>query len=207
MFFFHLSTPLVFLFLLSSCSLLPDPESPPQLVQLTAPPLVHRSSIPLSKILIAPAQTESFLDTYRLSLLQPHYFVDYYAGVSWTNSLPKIFQELLLKTFEKVDALTLLKSNTPLSPPPVYILSTEIRSFSANYRLNNPPMIEIHLKVELSLAHNKRLLKRDFLSAHVQAYADTMTSITDAFAKATHEILQKMVEWTLSHLPPSSICG
>lgn len=191
---------------LSSCTLFPEPDSAPKLIQLTAPSSVtlKESFFCSAQLIINRPSAESLWNTHRLSLLKSPHFIDYYAGLSWTDKLPIVLQTLLVETFEKTKTFESVE-RTPLGSGPKYVLMTEIRSFSANYRQGIPPVIEIALKVDLFDPKIRRILKSGFLTAKTKATADTVDGIVAAFTQATHEILQKFVMWTVEKKPEEAL--
>jgi cholesterol transport system auxiliary component len=178
--------------LLSGCALL-DPEQAPPLYTLKSEVLESRPVLAASLAIDMP-QSEASLNTPRIAVTPSPYQRDYLAEGQWPDKLPKIFQEVLLDTFnQRWGGAYVSRVSTGLQTK--YILFSEIQDFSVYHLERDHP--EVHVKVAFKLAdlRARRVFAGHTFSIITPISLFTMKGIVEAFNKGLQCLLTEATPW------------
>ncbi len=78
-----------------------------------------------------------------------------------------------------------------------YILKTDLREFQAEYMTGPNPRIQVTLIARLVKMPRRAIIGMKKFEAVIEARADTMEAVIDAFDSALGKVLKRLVEWTL----------
>ncbi|HTT96660.1 MAG TPA: ABC-type transport auxiliary lipoprotein family protein [Rhizomicrobium sp.] len=192
-------------FLLAGCSDLIGPTSTPQQLYVLRPTSGASTNGPKVSWSLAVATTtiSDHLDSSRIALTQPDNSVDYYANSAWTDHLPKLVRDALVEAFENSDRIAAVSADSDGFHAD-YILQAQIRDFEARYSVPDG-IPTVWVRVESKLAPSKgREIVASLNSIHqVQATANSVPAVVQAFNDAMGAVVSDIVNWALSRSAPS----
>ncbi len=146
--------------------------------------------------------TSDHLDSSRIALTQSDNSVDYYADSAWTDHLPHLVQEALVEAFENSARIQAVSADSDGFHAD-YVLQAQIRDFEARYSQPNG-IPTVWVRVESKLAPSKgREIVASLNSIHqVQATANSVPAVVQAFNDALGAVVSDVVNWALSAPPP-----
>ena len=186
--------------LLSACGGMGGKAS--QLYVLNPPAEVNTDAESSSKQLaIAMPSAPAYLDTTRIALSRSTTTTDYFASADWTDRVPVIVQEVMVKSFEKSGKVKDVFRDSGMFKAD-YGLQTEIRDFEAQYAgSSGPPTVAVSLHVKLIKQPERDIVATYTAEKTVQAGANNLDSIVGAFNEALGATMQQTVDWTLRTIP------
>ncbi|MGQ0741138.1 MAG: ABC-type transport auxiliary lipoprotein family protein [Alphaproteobacteria bacterium] len=149
------------------------------------------------QLAIAMPTAPAYLDTTRLALSRSATTTDYFANAEWTDRTPVLFQDLLVRSFEKSGKLKAVFRDSGMFKAD-YGLQTEIREFIAQYSTpDGAPKVTVGIELKLIKQPERDIVATYNVNKSVQASGNNLNSIVDAFNEATGAALQQTVDWTL----------
>ncbi|MBI1328554.1 MAG: hypothetical protein GC166_01480 [Alphaproteobacteria bacterium] len=160
----------------------------------------HTAPVSWQLIVASPLAPQS-LDTDRIALLQGPSVQDYYANAQWTDRAPAMVQSLLVEAFE-TDGTVKAVGREDSGIKANYILQSEMRDFEAQYDVRDtPPRVVVKLSMRLVVVPERTVLGTRTITKTVQAKANTLVAVTDAFSQAAGDAANEAVSWTLATVP------
>lgn len=186
----------------AGCTGLPFDKPPPQLFMLTP-----KSSFPddLPKVewqmsIDLPLASAS-LNTSRIAVHRTALSLDYYEGVAWADTAPKMVQNLLIESFENSGRiLGIGRQSAALRAD--YNLVTELREFQAELRNNGTPKVRVAINVKLVRFPQRDIVAATSKEAVILARDGHIEDVVHAFDDALGKVLEDVVSWTLTAVPP-----
>jgi len=191
-------------FLLAGCSDLIGPTSAPQQLYVLRPTGGVSTNGPKVKwsLAISTSTTSDHLDSSRIALTQSDNSVDYYASSAWTDHLPRLVRDSLVEAFENSARIAAVSADSEGFHAD-YVLQAQIRDFEARY--SQPDGIPtVWVRVESKMAPSKgREIVASLNSIHqVQATANSVPAVVQAFNDAMGAVVSDIVNWALSQPAP-----
>jgi len=169
----------------------------PDLYRLT-PKSTFAADLPTVEwqLLLEPALTNASIDTTRIGLQRSATSVEYYARASWSDRAPQMIQTLMIESFENSERIVAVGRDS-IALRADYILKTDLREFQAEYMGGPKPRIHVTLIARLVKMPRRAIVGSKKFETVIEARADTMEAIIDAFDTALGKVLKRLVEWTL----------
>jgi len=183
---------------LAACeSVVPGRGPLPDLYRLT-PKSTFAADLPTVEwqLLLEPALTNASIDTTRIGLQRSATSVEYYARASWSDRAPQMIQTLMIESFENSERIVAVGRDS-IALRADYILKTDLREFQAEYMGGPKPRIHVTLIARLVKMPRRAIVGSKKFETVIEARADTMEAIIDAFDTALGKVLKRLVEWTL----------
>lgn len=187
---------------LGGCSSIigPGPEAKlytlnPQLTLAPAPEPVN-----WQLAVATPVATQS-LDSVRIALSQAPLTMNYYANAVWVDRAPVMVQGLLVHAFEASGAIHAVARDDG-SIRPNYILQTELRDFEARYDVPDAaPVAVVHIAARIIAIPGREVIGMTQANEEVQAGANSVPAVIEAFNRATGAAIANITGWTLRTAP------
>ena len=169
----------------------------PDLYRLT-PKSTFAADLPTVEwqLLLERPLTNASIDTTRIGLQRSSTSVEYYARASWSDRAPQMIQTLMTESFENSGSIIAVGRDS-VALRADYILKTDLREFQAEYMDGPKPRVRVSLISKLVKMPRRSIIGAKKFEAVVEAQADTMEAIIEAFDRALGKVLKRMVEWTL----------
>lgn len=168
--------------LLCGCTGLLDSDREPMRVYTLAPPSAsprHESGLPgirLADVAAAPG-----LDTDRMLLRRDSLRLDHFASARWAAKTPALVEDYLAAALlEGGDSFRLADRDEMAD----YLLDVEIRTFEADYRDGEPPVVQVDVIAVLRDARERRRIMHTRRSASEPAADNTLGGVARAFDAA-----------------------
>lgn len=179
-------------------------NDPPKLYVLT-PKNTFSKTLPKVdwQLTVALPVADAALNTARIALRHNPVSLEYYARANWVDTAPRMIQTLLVESFENSASIVSIgRQSVTLRAD--YSLLTDLREFQAEYIDGGPPRIRIRLNAKLV-----RMPQRDILATETFEFVEPATSsdleaVVVAFDVALGKTLKRIVEWSLTQVPPES---
>jgi cholesterol transport system auxiliary component len=190
---------------LSACSGLLGPGEAPQLYTLhpTLPP-PGSTAAPVSwSLAVAIPDASASLDTTRIALTRSGTTMDYYANAAWPDALTVLVQTALLSAFQD-SGRTAAAAREQDAVHADYVLATDIRDFTAHYDdPNGAPRIVVTIVAQMATAHGRKVVTNLTATQTVQASANSVDAVVQAFDSAFGAALAQIVPWALALPAPT----
>jgi len=189
------------LLLLAGCGgLLPKaPERPLYRLETAAPPQSPRR-VPALLVIATPTASAGF-DSKRMAVINSPVGIDYFAEGEWVDRLPFLVKEALIEGFQKSGAFAGVSSEG-LGLSADYVLSTDIRDFSATYDSSGgAPLARVRIAAELITMPGRNIAAATSVTREARAGANDLPSIVLAFDRALGEAVQELIAWAAN--PPA----
>lgn len=196
-----------FLFLLSGCSGLIGPSSPPPQIYVLQPDLHALDDAPRVswQLAVAAPDASESLDTPRIALYRGA-TLDYFADARWTDAVPLLVQAKLVEAFEKSARIPAVAATSDAVRAD-YVVETNLRDFEARYDSQSAaPTIVVDIVVHIvTVGRNDVVATHDF---HQEAPAarNDIPSVVAAFNQAAGAAFEDIAGWTL-HAPAVEKAG
>lgn len=138
---------------------------------------------------------DAMRDSDRLLVRRAPSRLQVYPGAAWLDSVPEMFQSLLVKTFADTESFGGVARTGGMRTR--YSLATEIRHFEA---VDDQGRISVDIAIQASLIHQRSarsVASRSFRHGGSVPGSD-LDSILDGFEAALHGLMAEMVDWVLS---------
>lgn len=147
------------------------------------------------------------LDTDRIAISRSANTQDYYANATWPDKLPSVVQNLLVQSFEKsgrIDQVATDEAGVHTDN----ILQTDIRTFEAHYaQPDGVPTAVVAIAARLISRDNHSIVARTLVEEQAPATQNSVDAAVDAFNRALSSATTRLVNWTLTAVPPSASGG
>ncbi len=183
---------------LAACEVAVPGQGPlPDLYRLT-PKSTFAPDLPTVKwqLLLEQPLTNASIDTTRIGLQRSSTSVEFYARASWSDRAPQMIQTLMIESFENSERIIAVGRDS-VALRADYILKTDLREFQAKYMGGPNPRVHVSMIARLVKMPRRAIIGAEKFEAEVEAEADTMKAIIEAFDYALGKVLKRLVEWTL----------
>jgi len=184
------------LLLLNSCaSLLPKPQAAPQRLIINIP---HKLDTKFYKstssiLQIALPEVAPQLNTYRIAVrnagnsegLFNH--INYVENARWSSNLPQMLQTLWIQTFANTRMYSAVVSDVD-SVKSDYVLTIQVHDFELEYF--SVPIA--HITLSLQLTYQNKIIYSGYLESAMEADANNIPKIMQAFDRAFSSITQQI---------------
>jgi cholesterol transport system auxiliary component len=146
-------------------------------------------------------EADATRDSERIAIALAANTMDYYAGVAWPDRAPLMVQGLLVRAFENTGRTpAVARDSAGIGAD--YILQTELRAFEARYDAPNAaPRVVVEISAKLTTMPEHKIIGSYVAREEVQASANNVSAVVDAFNKAAAPAVIEIAEWTLKTAP------
>ncbi len=186
---------------LSACGQLLQPSEPPAAIYVLSPdlPALNAELHPGIQIAVALPSSSASLAVARIALRRNQTF-DYYADVQWTDTTPRLVQDLLILALQRNGALGAVGRDSEGFHAD-YVLETDINGFEARYENGEgAPAAFVGLTVKLVSAERGDIAGAHDFHSQMTATANSVPAVVQAFDAALSDILPQIAHWVLTTL-------
>jgi len=183
---------------LAGCQVpVPGQGPPPELYRLT-PKSTFGEDLPTVdwQLVLETPLANAGIDTVRIGLQRSPTLFEYYARANWSDRAPQMVQTLMIESFENSGRIVAVGRDS-VALRADFVLKTELREFQAEYFTGEIPQIHVGMTARLVKMPRRAIIGSESFEARVQAKADVMVDIVDAFDEALGKVLRRIVEWSL----------
>ncbi len=160
------------------------------------------------QLLIDAPVSPAGLNTARIALQDSPIELRYFSLASWTDSAPRMVHALIVESFENSGKIVSV-GREQIGLRADFLLKTELREFQAEYEqpipdnatvlgpAAAPPWARVRINAKLVQMPQREIVAHQTFERRVQAKANRMSDIIDAFDEALGKALKSMVVWTL----------
>ena len=185
--------------LLGGCAgLVPGQSPPPTLFRLT-PKSTFREDLPTVdwQLVLDTPMADAALNTTRIALMSGPMQVEYYARSSWTDRAPLMIQTLMIESFENSDRIVSVgREGGGLRAD--FVLKSELRELQAEYYDSDKPIAHVTINAKLVAMPSRDIVASQSFERKIEAEADRLNDVVNAFDEALGKVLKELVEWTIS---------
>lgn len=180
--------------LLSACgAVFQTKEVTATVYELKAAPVEAAPARLAATLRVARPRARPGLDTDRIAVTFKDLRLDAYGGSRWSAALPTLVQSLLIEGLRGSGGWTaVVPEHTAFGGD--YLLQPEIESFEADYSAGGPPTVRVHLRAELGLHAEHRLLAAPEATSAVRATADRQREVIEAFESAYGQAASALIK-------------
>lgn len=181
---------------------LPGTNDPPKLYTLT-PKSTFDPDLPRVnwQLTINLPNADAGLNTARIALRQNALSLEYYARANWIDTAPQMIQTLLVESFENSDKIVSVgRQSVTLRAD--YNLITDLREFQAEYINDGPPRVRVRINAKMVRMPQRTIVGTETFQFVEQATRSDLEAVVYAFDVALGKTLKRLVEWTLTSVPP-----
>ncbi len=182
--------------LVPGCELPVPGQGPPPDLYLLSPKSTFREDLPQAnwQLIVEPPTANASLNSTRIALLRTPTKIDYYARSNWGDRAPLMVQTLILESFENTGKIVSIgKESVGLRAD--FILKTDLREMQTIYYEGGPPKAWVGINAKLVIMPRRSIVANALFQHRVQAKADSMPDIIEAFDEALNKVLRRLVEW------------
>ena len=193
--------------LLSACSVsLPGSGSPPRIFVLT-PKSTFDEDLPSVdwQLLVETPEAAAGIASSRIALRRSSIELQYFSRAAWTDSAPKMVQNLIIESFENSGKIISV-GRQAIGLSADFIMKTDLREFQAEYvdeqgmplPEGSAPNIRIRLNTKLVKMPDRRIVGSRTFEYFLPAPGPTMVEVVAGFDEVLGKILKRAVSWTLT---------
>jgi cholesterol transport system auxiliary component len=179
-------------------SLFQSKAAPPVIYVLsagTAAPAAAPVPIPVDLAVLKP-KLRTGLESDRIAVQYPDRHLDYFADSRWSGPLGDVLQDLTVQEFRNRAAFRNVSADASVFAS-AYWLEIEVLDFQAEYAsAETAPRVRVRIEARVGNAGDRRILGRYAASGEQPAASNTMTSIVDAYDRASDAALAQIVSQT-----------
>ena len=193
--------------LLVGCTgnLLPGAANDPPKLYVLTPKNTFSANLPKVdwQLTVALPVADAALNTARIALRHNPVSLEYYARANWVDTAPRMIQTLLVESFENSKSIVSIgRQSVTLRAD--YSLLTDLREFQAEYIGAGPPRVRVRLNAKLVRMPQRNILATDTFEFVEPATSSDLKAVVVAFDVALGKTLKRIVEWSLTEVPPGS---
>jgi len=176
---------------------LPGPPPPPRRFYLTAletPPAGIRTA-PWSLVVDSP-RTVPALRTVRIAQAIGDNEFDYYADAEWGDLPPLMFQAVLIRSFERAQAVALVAGERERLRPD-FRLNTSLVPFFAVGAVGTPPEARVGVDARLIRNRDREVVATRSFEQARRADSPDVAAVVAAFDAASQAVMRELVVWTV----------
>lgn len=193
--------------LLVGCTgnLLPGAANDPPKLYVLTPKNTFSANLPKVdwQLTVALPVADAALNTARIALRHNPVSLEYYARANWVDTAPRMIQTLLVESFENSKSIVSIgRQSVTLRAD--YSLLTDLREFQAEYIGAGPPRVRVRLNAKLVRMPQRNILATETFEFVEPATSSDLKAVVVAFDVALGKTLKRIVEWSLTEVPPGS---
>lgn len=192
-------------FCLSGCfSLFPKPEDPPRLYTLT-PKTLSGEHLPHIGGLLAVERPNAGadLDTDNITIHVTPQKVDIYNQAKWIENAPKMFQNVVVESFDKTGKITAFSGDVA-NLRSDFLLLIDLQEFQAEpYHCVGKTHIHVGMNVKLVKMPERQLLGSQNFHHILDAEDNKMDTLVSCFDIASGNVINRLIEWVLNEIQKS----
>jgi len=160
------------------------------------------------QLLVDAPVSPAGLNTARIALQDSPIELRYFSQASWTDFAPRMVQALIVESFENSKKIVSV-GREQIGLRADYLLKTDLREFQAEYDQHipdkatelgptvTPPWARVRINAKLVKMPQREIVAQQTFDRRVQAKANRMSDIIEAFDEALGKTLKVMVIWTI----------
>jgi cholesterol transport system auxiliary component len=179
-------------------------EAPPQ-IYILKPQFGPVNNAPATtwQIAVPAPNVPDALDTKRIAL-QRGQTMDYYANAAWTDQTGDLIQDMLVEGLEKSGKVKAVGPTSGGVRADLLVV-TEVRDFTAHYSSENGvPDVVVDIVAKLITSNHHDVVGMFDARREVQASANSIPAVVQAFNQASGQAIQDIVGWTLNNATPQA---
>jgi cholesterol transport system auxiliary component len=191
--------------ILAGCSILPKVQDPTTLYTLT-PKTTYPPDLPEVnwQLVVELPTAAAGIDSSRIALSHNPFTLEYYAKAAWTDNAPGMIQSLLVESFERTGKIVAVGPESA-GLRPDFILKTDLRTFQANYKGDDPvPTVMVRMSAKLVAMPQRRIVRAVTSEKSVKARGSKFEDVLNAFDDAIGHVFREIVVATLTAPAPGS---
>ncbi|MDP6830202.1 MAG: ABC-type transport auxiliary lipoprotein family protein [Alphaproteobacteria bacterium] len=189
--------------LLGCDSLLPSLGGPPPNLYTLTPKSTFAKGLPRAdwQLVVEEPVASGGLNIDRIAMRASPTELKYFARARWTERAPRMFQTLLVESFENSGAIIAV-GRKAIGLRSDYNLKTEMREFQAEYfAADGIPTARVRLNAKLVKLPQRAIIASKTFEATMKSEGKGMRQVIQAFDAALGKVLRHTVEWTLTTPP------
>lgn len=190
---------------LMSCSVVPGANVPPPELYVLSPKSTFDPKMPKTdwQIAIEVPIADAALNTARIALRHNPLSLEYFERANWIDTAPRMVQTLMVESFENSHkAPAVGRASVTLRSD--YTLVSELRLFQADYNGGPKATVRIRMNVKLIKMPQRSIVGTMSVTRSAPARGTSIDDVVLAFDDALGKVLRRIVDWTLTTLPPST---
>ena len=192
---------------LAGCSgnILPGAGNDPPKLYVLTPKNTFSNKLPKVdwQLTVAFPIADAALNTARIALRHSPISLEYYARANWVDTAPQMIQTLLVESYENTGKIVSIgRQSVTLRAD--YSLLTDLREFQAEYMGDGPPRVRVRLNAKLVRMPQRTILATETFEFIEAAASSDLETVVGAFDMALGKTLKRIVEWSLTVVPPRS---
>ena len=192
---------------LAGCSgnILPGAGNDPPKLYVLTPKNTFSNKLPKVdwQLTVAFPIADTALNTARIALRHSPISLEYYARANWVDTAPQMIQTLLVESYENTGKIVSIgRQSVTLRAD--YSLLTDLREFQAEYMGDGPPRVRVRLNAKLVRMPQRTILATETFEFIEAAASSDLETVVGAFDMALGKTLKRIVEWSLTVVPPRS---
>ena len=147
--------------------------------------------IPVDLAVLKP-RVRTGLESDRIAVLYPDRHLDYLADARWSGPLGEVLQDLAVQEFHSHANLRTVSADGSVFAS-AYWLELEVADFQAEYiSAGSAPVVRVHFLARIGSSGDRQILGQFSASAQQSAAENRLTSIVDAYARASDAALAEI---------------
>lgn len=183
--------------MLASCALVETPSEStiygPYLTPVERTANRQASVRPLDVSVEQPRASAPF-DGTRIAVAPVPGEIQFYRGARWRDTPPALLQDLLLQAFDETSRVRAVGAESGARAE--YLLRSELRAFTAEYRDARLPTANVQLAVQLVSRSDARIVAARTFGAQSLARGTQLPEVFAAFQVALNQVVRDVAEWT-----------
>lgn len=192
-------------FMLSGCiTLFPTPDAPPRIYTLT-PKTMAAKRLPKVGGLLAVERPNAGadLDTDKITIHLTPQKVDSYNRAKWIEAAPKMFQDVIVESFDKTGKITAFSSDVA-NLRSDYVLLLDMQEFQAEpYHCKGKTHIHVGINAKLIKMPERKLIGSNNFNQILDSDDNKMDTLVSCFDLATGNVINMLIEWVLTAIQKS----
>jgi len=188
--------------LLGGCTGLVFDKAPPKLYRLTPKSTFEPNMKKVEwQLTIETPLAEAGINTSRIAVLRNPLSLDYYEGVTWVDTAPRLVQTLLVESFENSRKIVDVGRHS-VNLRTAYTLLTDLREFQSELSPDGYPLAHVRINAKLVRFPDRIIVATFSADEKIRAVGGKLEHVVQAFDKALGRALKKIVNWGLTVVPP-----
>ena len=188
--------------LLSGCFSGLNSKAPPEQryllrAEIVKPPVPAQSAGTVQ--VLRPSASPGLVSS-RIAVMRPGARIDYYANARWVEEAPALLQSRIIDALRTGGRFATVESDSqPFAAR--YLLSVDIADFEAQYSDTGAPTVLVTLNCTFGRRIDRTVIVSFAAKGTARASADHLEAVVAAFATATSQAMQQVVE---NVVPPAA---
>ncbi|MGB0576728.1 MAG: ABC-type transport auxiliary lipoprotein family protein [Alphaproteobacteria bacterium] len=187
---------------LAGCTGLVFDKAPPKLYRLTRKSVFDPNMKKVEwQLTIETPVAEAGINSSRIAVLRNPLSLDYYEGVTWLDTAPRLVQTLLVESFENSRKIVGVGRQS-VNLRTDYTLLTDLREFQSELSPGGNPVAHVRINAKLVRFPDRVIVATMSADEKIPATGAKLKNVIQAFDKALGRALKKIVNWGLTSVPP-----